>query len=352
MVISFLVLLQTPDPAAILERHQNWVKENRAYKVDFEVKYGSNPLAGTGSLRVDFPRRMKYTMRWANEDYEYSVTEKGIVEIERIGKSYDELAPLGRIVIIDSAVGNSLSYGFPGEVFGAPVNSAIPAAAKFSYVGSETVANVVGDKIQAKFESQAGNADLEAVIGPAGEPLRYRLVTISPDGSVDRQFTFRNWQTQTNTAITDFAITIPLGFEPVSVPREATPTEAGAPASIGVWKSVGGKDFDFDKNLRKRLVLVVDSDCPASSRLLTELPNLKSHAKDAGAELVVLALGEIGPLDVPVFTATDRSSKRVPGTPMTMVVAADGKLVQAIYGFDSAKPKTFLDDLLAALKRP
>lgn len=324
MVLPFVPLLLAADPGA---RFDAFMKARPAFVATVEASVGGR-TTGTGTLRLARPRQMRFDVKGAGLDYSILSTDKAYIEIDRIGKVYDERPPIGGVRVYEGRIS-------PGQSLIPSFLIAGTAQALFGGEKPSVAAVAGGDEMRATLSGPAGTTEVRLVVDPSGKPLRFSAS--GPSGQ-------RSWRVLSLGAPPDeaaFRLTAPLGFVPFTLPELAAPLAIGEDVPLTGWRK-GGRPVDLNEPQRgrPRLLAVLSPDSPPSRAARPFLIEL-------GRSMPVFLL-EPGGVEDPTGALMRKLSP--PGTPMFYLVGPDGTVKKLWFGFDPAKGKSWEAEVLTAAK--
>lgn len=336
MALVALLALAAPNADAALGRMATYLQ--KPFAAAFVVTRTGMEGSGTGTLIVQRPNRMLFTIKWGPEDYEIGWSENRTLEMVRFLKTYHESGPYPRLYQPESHLSDLPRLGFP--LFLLAVNDYV--SAKVSKVGEETVGGVLCDHVK--------GSGFDAWVAKDGRPMRFRYDEDSPLGPVSVKFEFSKWTPAGDISLSRFEPAVPGGFRPHALPRDPYPLQPGMPFPANGWVGPRGSTASL-KFERPTLVVVSATDCEASTRAASALRELESTVAiwtftDSGRAPAALNR-------YPAYRdASQRTLARLmaPGTPFFMLVGKDGKIIQVWLGYNKSQSAEFIQAVKAAAK--
>lgn len=342
MALVALLASALPNPDAVISRMASYLQ--KPFAAAFVVTRTGFEGSGSGTITVQRPNRMIFTVKWGSEDYEVTWSENRTLEIVREVKTYFESGPFPRLYQPDSHLTDLPKYAFPLVLLAADVRTIYPGV-PLKLVGQESVGGVLCDHVK----GGAGEG-FDVWVAKDGRPMRFRNDDQSPIGLASVKFEFSKWAPAGGINLSRFEPPVPAGFRPHALPRDPYPLQPGFPFPADGWVGPRGavNTLKFD---RTTLIVVTSPDCDASTRAATALRDLESTVAiwtftDTGRAPSALSR-------YPAYRDTaQRTLPRltVPGTPLFLLVGKDGKVVKTWFGFSKAQSAEFVKSVKAAVK--
>lgn len=340
MALVALLASVVPTGDAALARMNTYLQ--KPFAATFVVTRAGIDIPGSGTITVQRPNRMLFTIKWGPDDYQVGWSENRTIEIVRQLKTYFESGPYPQLYQPESHLTDLPKLGFPIVLLAADVRTLYPGVAH-KLVGEESVGGVVCDHVK-------GAPGFEIWIAKDGRPMRYRFSDDSPLGPVAVKFEFSKWAPAADINLSRFEPIAPAGFRPHALPRDPYPLQPGMsfPTSgwVGPRGATGALKFD-----RPTLIVVSAADCDASARAAPALRELEGSAAiwtftDSGRAPSAL-------IRYPAYRdSAQRTLPRLlaPGTPLFLLVGKDGKILKTWLGFSRARSAEFVKSVKAAVK--
>ncbi|HVL38566.1 MAG TPA: hypothetical protein VM328_04160, partial [Fimbriimonadaceae bacterium] len=103
-MFSVLLIAMQGESDAALNRFAGYMKGLDAMSVKMKITADGSPITGDGTLKFQKPERLLYTVKAGTIDYSFSLSEEGILEIERGIKKYSQFGRVGRLVVPQSKI--------------------------------------------------------------------------------------------------------------------------------------------------------------------------------------------------------------------------------------------------------
>ncbi len=327
---------------AVLDRFKAAIQ--KPFSVSYELTRGDVSGPGAGSVTLVRPLRMNYKVKWGTADYEFYTSENRAVEIIRSRKAYYEMGPFDKLyqpssnftALAEDAFPLILMLGDPRTLFG-------PIPRKL--VGSEVVNGVTCDHVHGGND----NGGYDVFIDAEGKLIRIRYDIVGRSGKTTVKFDFKDYTFGKDYPLSLFEPEIPAGFNPSAFTKATWPLAEGSVFPREGWLNAKGQSSTL--NLTKPVLAVVtDSECEPSARAAGAITKL---AKTVPVWLFS-ADGKV-PKSLSAFAAyRDRGGRTMdrffaPGTPLFLLVGANGRIKRIWYGFDPELESAFIKEVRAAL---
>jgi hypothetical protein len=194
-----------------------------------------------------------------------------------------------------------------------------------------------------------------------GRVLRWARVAVSQGGTFTTTFDFTKFEGTAPSAPAHYALSLPLGYVPFSIPQPKTRIVAtGDQAPFGSWLDVRRNSKVDTARLARGVPIALvftDPECSICAKIEPYLAGLRRQLKAKGCALVEVSLGTKKPntqgkdKDRTVFWDSDGAIERdygTPGTPFFFVVDKDGVLVRGFQGYTKELEATITKTLLSA----
>lgn len=270
-------------------------------------------------------------------DYLCLVTPKGMIDMDRLERTYDELPVTGTGTPPSRISGVGRTY--PAWILLPDLRKLLPPKAAFVSQGRRTFGNASGEFLKATYESE-GTHNVEVVIDDKGVPIRFTQHGVLPMGTYRQEWSVDQLKPIPTPPASRFKTKIPDGFSPFSLDVIHGPVGVGETFPLQGWRGV-----DLKSRLAKGgLIAILGVDSEPSRRAGAALAKIKG----AGTSVVVLgdAAGVPGAEGYdPTGALLDRAG--IPSTPVFFRVDAKGKIAATWLGFDPANADAFVREATA-----
>lgn len=338
-MINLLLCLLAPgaDTASdVLDRYTALRRKGPAV----DMAYRTGDIKAT--LIAEPGQRMRLEAKATGLDYLCIITPKGMRELDRVDREYDEL-PYNRPGSPPSRV-SSAGQTFPAWAMISDFRKFFPGPTTFVSQGRKTIGKVTGDAIKGVWEDKAQDSvhTFEAVIDQSGAPLYVLTHGRTPMGGYRMDWTIERFRCVPKLPAKLFTVTFPDGFSPYSLDLINGPLGVGERFPLRGWTAARGGSLDLTRRLPKGgLIAIVSADSEPSRRAAASLNRVKS----AGTPVVTLgdAKGIAGTEGFdPSGAIIDALS--VPSTPVFFKIDPQGKITAVWLGFDPAKANEFVKE--------
>ncbi|MCB8932465.1 MAG: TlpA family protein disulfide reductase [Fimbriimonadaceae bacterium] len=352
----FLLAAQQQAPAA-LDRFARYVAAAQSLAVDIKLSTAS-VADGEGTFQFQRPNRVLFTMKWAGADYSFSSTERGIVEIERSTRHYDEFDAVDRLIAPLSRVSPAPGVGFPSVFVYQDLSQMLPDGARFKQIGKETLKGVQVDHLEAIYQTQRGIGHTNVFVDAQGRLLKMTQSLEGMEGPRVMAFEYSNYRVDHALSLESYLTKIPLGYVPYALPADARYFDENDTVGQPVLTGLDGRSSKLTYGGKGTFILFTSTHCPASQRAAKSLAAVRKHAEDQGYKVVEISAetrrqdvrGLSGAADVRFDpTGTVWTTLGLQGTPSLSLVDGQGKLVRYWYGFDPEKAKAWEQDVVDGL---
>jgi hypothetical protein len=315
------------DPFA---RFAQFSKSHPIMKVSFTDTFNGRPET-SGVLLLHEPMYDLLMVKQGADVYKASSTPDGYLETDTGDRVYDESGP-GGAEIRGSRISGAPDTA-PSLIFFSDLHRIFKVANKITPAAD-------GDQIYVVNKGMGGSSEIWVTINEMGEISNYRIKQAG-NGKVSDRYWSLQYTFPSSVSPSEFALQIPLGYQPFALPRELSPLQKGKMAPLAGWKLAGGQTVNLlDQSGRKPFLLaVVDGQKPSQSAFAA-LHQLKS-------KLPVALVGP-GLLRDPDGTRLQQLSP--PGYPMFYLVDGSGKILNLWLGFDPAKSDQFQQEVTDGAK--
>lgn len=302
--------------------------------VEFSVSRIGSTGKAIGTLAIQRPHRMRYTVKLANEDYESVSTEDGTVDLSRTQRIYMETLPLDRLYQPASHYSELPDVAFPLILLAADPRELLADAGKAELAGTLKIGNVTCDHIK--------TSGYDAWIAPDGRLMRFRRKGTT--------FDFTNYKIAASLPRSTFELPIPVGYKPFVLPRETISLQAGAFFPTMDWVTMAGAPSSPETG-KPFLAVVGTSECIVSGRAKNALSSLKSDVA-----IWVFSDSKV-PAGLEGFSALRDKGNRtmdrlfVPVTPFFFLVGKDGRVKKLWMGFDPKTEDQFIAEVRKELSK-
>ena len=176
----------------------------KSLSVEFTASQKGNPNKGSGTFIVQRPNRMRFTVKFGNDDFEGAYNEDGIVELSRAQRVYMETGPLGRLYQPTVHFSDLPEELFPLIILAADPREMMSDAGKAELAGTEKVGSVACDHVKTN--------TYDVWIAPDGRLLRIRRKSTTLD--------FTNYNVAITPPRSACHLAVPQGFHPFVFPRK------------------------------------------------------------------------------------------------------------------------------------
>jgi len=301
--------------SAANNKFRKWFSTARTLSVDITINQVGNPVPGKATLVLERPDKLFYNLKWAKDDYTYTIDNGVATEVDLGQKSYEV-------------------YDVPGW--------SPPEANGSDWVTSFFPNYFVDDKILLPpdcFDSE-------------GRVSHYAIGSGTDTGFHKNTVTFANYKINMPVPESRFKQTIPAGLSVYGTPRPAPPIQIGEVLpNVSVVSATGRKTTLMQALSGKQtLVACVDPDCAPS---MASLSLLKKLNKPSVLVLNLNPKNGVKLASLPVFHSSSGNlmdAMRAPMTPLYYFVNGSGKVLNVWYGFDRDQPSKFADQIKEAVK--
>lgn len=357
MLSCFFLLAAQPQAPDALGRFARYVGSAQSLSVDIKLS-GASVADGKGTFQFQRPNRVLFTMKWAGADYSFSSTERGIVEIERANRQYDEFDPVDRLVAPLSRVSPAPGVGFPSVFVYQDLSQMLPDGASFKPIGKETLNGAAVDHLEAIYQTQRGIGHTNVWVDQAGRLLKMTQSLEDMAGPKVMTFEYSNYRVDAALSLEHYLTKIPLGFVPYALPPAPRYFDEDDAVGEPVLMDLRGRQSKLAYGGKGTLILFTSPQCPATRRAAESLVAVRKHAEGQGYKVVEVSAetqrqnvrGVTGASDVR-FDPTGKvwETLGLQGTPSLSLVDGKGKLVRYWYGFNPEQAKPWEQDVFDAL---
>lgn len=331
-------------PQEVMERVNALLRSANSLAVHIDVSHFRYSSPGSADLVMLRPNDFLYTMKLGGNDYAYSASDEGVVEVERSTMTYSTWPSWIGLISPESRFSDMIAAGFPALFHSAWVTSS--KWPTFEYKGSD---QINGEKTDHLYRLDPASGIYDFWIASDGRILRYRV----NDGAGSAiQYTFSNYRFNGPVTLANLHVALPLGSNPYALPDVAIPLGIGKPFPTQGWQNSSGATVDISGG-KPVLVVVVDEESDAAANMAEPLTAI--------GKSVAIAIVPDGPSAKPPTTLaslplfTDPSGRLLeklsfPGTPMCYLVAPDGTISKLWFGYDPADREKFLASMVQGTK--
>ncbi|MCC7435935.1 MAG: DUF2092 domain-containing protein [Methanoregulaceae archaeon] len=342
MALAALLFCAISTPDEVLARMATYLQ--KPFSVSMQVTRDRFPGTGAGSLTVQRPNRMHYRLNWMGDSYEIGWSENRTIEFVHNLKTYFESGPYPRLYQPESHLTDVPKFGFPLFLLAADLKSIYPGV-PLKLIGKETVGGESCDHVRG---GTIGGFDVW--VASDGRPMRFRYDDQDPVGKVSVKYEFAKWSSAASTPMSFFEPVAPAGFRPHALPRDPYPIQPGNMFPVEGWVSAKGPAANL-KFTKPTLLVVTAPDCEASGRAAGALRELSREA----AIWVFSDSGRVPPALAQFPAYRDRNGRTMarffaPGTPLILLIRADGKVVKTWLGFSKGQSEKFVAEIRAAIQ--
>lgn len=325
------------DPNAALDRLAAYLKQS--FSVAFTVTRSDMALKATGTLTIQRPRQMRFSVKFAGEEFESATTPAGSVDLSRTKKTFMRTGPLPQLYQPSVHFSPIPDLTFPGVLMVGDLRTYMPSAGTPKLMGSEAIDGVDCDRIK--------SAGYEAWIAKDGRLMRLIFEAPSERHTAKITTDFRSYKSGVKFPDSTFALAIPAGYRAYALPRETLTFPVGSLFPLEGWQSTSGP-LPKGKSV---LIVATAPDCVISGKAAKALDSLRDV-------LPVWVLGDDKPptgleglpfATLPGQRALDRLF--VPATPYFYLVDGAGKVKRMWLGFDEAESEAFVNEVITAAKQ-
>ena len=346
MLTTLLIAASMTPAAQALDRFQSFVSRSPAISVSFKLS-GVGGFSATGRFLMEKPERVLFTVSGAGLDYSFSSTEKGIVEIERSKRRYDEFPPQGKFVAPRSRISAAAGVGFPSVFVFGNLRSIWPDEATITFKGSEPLRGVKVDHVIATYAVARGEGRSDVYIDEAGRLLQLVLKTEIQGQTSSFTHEYLDYQTGP-LGLAAFLTPIPLGFVPHTLPATSTYLNDGQPLLKTRLSDSAGRVVELKFEGKGALLAMTGPDCGPSARAQAMMRRLRDKAESLGWGYEEISTA-VSAASAKTWTGASRvlfdpagdtwDMLGAQGTPSLLLVDAKGRRLRYWYGFDPAQPK-------------
>lgn len=357
MLSCFFLLAAQPQAPAALDRFARYVGAAQSLALDIKLSSASVP-DGVGTFKFQRPDRVLFTMKWAGADYSFSSTERGIVEIERAERNYDEFDPVNRMIAPLSRISPAPGVGFPSVFVYQNLSQMLPDGASFKQIGKESLGGVRVDHLEAVYQTQRGMGRTNVYVDEVGRLLKMTQAVDDMEGPKVMAFEYSNYRVNGALSLESYLTPIPLGFVPYALPPAPMFFDENEEVGQPVLTGLDGRRSKLEYS-GKGVLIVFTSNSAPSQRAAASLGRVREHAEGVGYAVVEISAesrrqdvrGLSGATDVR-FDPTGKvwDVLGLQGTPSLSLVDGQGKLLRYWYGFDPAAAKAWEQDVFDGLE--
>lgn len=320
-LLLFVTVLSAPDA---VQRADRYLQTPGGLRFHYTAQRDGGPKF-IGSMTVEQTKRLFFTAVGGDVDYVLSITESGLLEMDRKARLYEELPYEGQVTLVKTGLADprylmpsigvrrSLSKSAPGEF---KVISGAPAGV---------------ERVQCVFKTDFGPATVEADVNKAGQVVKLR--NIFP-GRHPITWTFSKYETLSSPLLKQFVVPIPDGYAPFSTPRDFGPISQSLPlpdADVRLESGSRGRLLSLVGN-QTTLLAYLRRDCEPSAKFVRALPRLQSVLGNRAKMLIIW--DKPGSSGVSDENGSVGNKLSITSTPTFILVTADRKVEQLWMGFD------------------
>lgn len=345
-----LILLSTgiDRTQEVVNRLTAFLQSTRTLSVEFKIRPFGETKWGSGRLAFERPRRTRFDLKIPGVDYSFSATEKGTLEIERSIKKYEESGPALMLSYPPSTFARANEFAFPLILTQLDPRRALPSGTALKWTDQELIDGQPTDHLVSSW--QGGSREAHIFVGKAGRPAKFELRVIKGNQTSSAETVFSKYRVNAPIPASTFAIPLPLGYVPRSLPLHAPSPEPGEKLDLREWVSRRASGILADAIKGKTFLFVTAKECKPSDAIR---PNLKQIAEDLKVPVIELALDRgLKSKGFPLYEASSDlvwSRMGIAGTPMIYIVDKNARMSRAWYGYDPSQKERLRAYLKAAL---